>query len=414
MRIDGTALTGRVPDRGPRPAQTPAAPSPGALGRVCFVGLENLPVLAPALGTHGIGGEQVQQTLLARALARRGVDVSMVVADYGQPDGAVIDGIALHRAHRLDAGLPVLRFVHPRLTGLWRALARADADTYYVSIAGPHLGIVAAFARLHGRRVVFRIASDADCDPRRLLVRLARDRWLYAWGLRHADVILAQTSAQALAMRAHYGLATRPAAMMVAPALRVRDFAGRDIDVLWVSNLLSLKRPMWALDLAERLPHLRLEMAGGPRPGEEALYEAVAARAARLPNVRFHGRVPFHQVAALYERARVLVNTSAIEGFPNAYLQAWRHGTPVVATFDPDGLVARERLGATAADVEGLAREVESLTGSASAWRAASARCLAYMAAHHDEEAVLRPYLQALAHPAARNGGAAVAAEPRP
>ena len=45
-----------------------------------------------------------------------------------------------------------------------------------------------AFARLHGRRVVFRIASDADCEPDRLLIEHARDRWLYAWGLERADV----------------------------------------------------------------------------------------------------------------------------------------------------------------------------------------------------------------------------------
>ena len=60
--------------------------------KVSFVGLDNLPVISRAHNRHGIGGEQVQHTLLARALARRGFEVSMVVADYGQPDGVEIDG----------------------------------------------------------------------------------------------------------------------------------------------------------------------------------------------------------------------------------------------------------------------------------------------------------------------------------
>src|SRR5262245_27629040 len=50
----------------------------------CFVGLDNLPVLEPEYRAHSLGGESVQQTLLARALARRGHEVSMVVGDYGQ------------------------------------------------------------------------------------------------------------------------------------------------------------------------------------------------------------------------------------------------------------------------------------------------------------------------------------------
>ena len=60
--------------------------------KICLVGLDNLPLLVPEYRQHVIGGESVQQTLLARALARRGLDVSTVVLDYGQIDGAQWDG----------------------------------------------------------------------------------------------------------------------------------------------------------------------------------------------------------------------------------------------------------------------------------------------------------------------------------
>ena len=82
-----------------------------ATPRICFVGLQNLPVLSVQYGAHGIGGEQVQQTLLARALKRRGFDVSMVVADYGQRDGEPVDGITpvpVDRTLPLDTLLPTL------------------------------------------------------------------------------------------------------------------------------------------------------------------------------------------------------------------------------------------------------------------------------------------------------------------
>jgi hypothetical protein len=65
---------------------------------ICFVGLENLPVLAREYGRFRIGGAQVQQTLLAKALVERGFRVSMVVGDYGQRDGESWQGISTYKA----------------------------------------------------------------------------------------------------------------------------------------------------------------------------------------------------------------------------------------------------------------------------------------------------------------------------
>src|SRR5262249_21258086 len=161
------------------------------------VGLDNLPVLAPEFRHHPIGGESVQQTLLARAIAARGHSVSMVVADFGQEQGMQLHGIRVHKAYAPSAGVPVLRFVHPRWTSLWSALSRADADLYYTSCAGMQVGLIALFCRRHGRRFVFRTASDADCGGMRPLIQFGRDRRLYDHGLRRANAILVQSASQA-------------------------------------------------------------------------------------------------------------------------------------------------------------------------------------------------------------------------
>src|SRR5256885_3934293 len=113
--------------------------------KICLVGLDNLPVLAPEYCQHTVGGESVQQTLLARALARRGHEVSMVTADHGQQDGAVWDGIRVYKAYRPAAGLPLLRFRHPRWAGLWSGLARAEAQLCCTSRAGLQARLPARF-----------------------------------------------------------------------------------------------------------------------------------------------------------------------------------------------------------------------------------------------------------------------------
>jgi glycosyltransferase involved in cell wall biosynthesis len=360
--------------------------------KICLVGLDNLPLLAPEYSQHHVGGESVQQTLLGRALARRGHEVSMVVADYGQADGAEWEAIRVFKAYRPHAGLPVLRFIHPRWTGMWSALARADADLYYTSCAGMHVGLVALFCRRFRRRFVFRTASDPDCDRSRVrvFVRFARDRWLYAQGLRRADAILVQSASQAETLARSYGLASRVAGMLVEKPLPVAD---RDIDVLWVGNIQRVKRPDRVLELAERLPQVMIHMVGGPLPRQETLFRDVKHAAAARANVSFHGHLSYRDTNDLYGRAKVLVNTSEVEGFPNSYLQAWIRGVPVVTLIDPDGVIEREGLGVAVRNPAWIPDAIRHLLGDPAAWKAASDRCRAFMAREYGEDKVLATYL---------------------
>ena len=335
--------------------------------------------------------------LLAKALARRGWPVSMVVADHGQPEGAAWDGIRTLKAYRLDEGIPVLRFLYPRWSKLHAALRRADADIYYTSCAGSQLAQVALFARGRGRKVVFRIASDTDCDPRTLLVPHRRDRMLYRWGLARADLVLAQTPTQRSALAGNFGRASRVAEPLLEIAGRSPPQAERDIAALWVGNLRPLKRPHLFLDAAARLPRLAFHMIGGPMPGAESLYEQVRLRTASLPNVTFHGLVPQHEVGSYFERARVFVSTSEIEGFPNTYLQAWSRGTPVVAFLDPERLLTRNRLGAVVGSTEELQSAIARLTSDPLEWEETSARSRRYIDERGAEREIMSTYTEALA-----------------
>jgi glycosyltransferase involved in cell wall biosynthesis len=366
--------------------------------RICFVGLGSLPVLAREYKQHGVGGEQVQQTLLARAFVRRGYDVSMVVWDLGQPDGAIWDGVTTYKAYDLQAGIPGLRFIHPRWTGLWRAVKRASADVYYCSSASIIPGLLVLYARSckPRPRVVFRLAHDLDCDPHSLLIRFWRDRKIYEYGIARADAILAQSEKQQQMLRENYNRESDVATMMVDAPDGDLPFEQRDIAILWVNNIRDFKRPDLAMELAARLPGLRLHMIGGTQPGFEDMYRQIQSQAKLTSNVEFYGPVPYQDVNKFYERARVFVNTSDSEGFPNSYLQAWARGTPVVAFFDPDGVIAREGLGEVASTLEDMSKIVAKLNSDANKWMAVSQRCRGYMAREYSEDRILAPYLQAL------------------
>jgi len=361
--------------------------------RICFVGLESLPVLAPEFEQHGIGGEQLQQSLLAKAFVRSGFPVSMVVGDYGQPDGAAWSGIKTYKASSAGEGIPIVRFVYPRWTKLCAALRRADADVYYVSCAGAQVGQIAMWVARNSRRMIFRVASDADCEPDRLLISLWRDRKLYEYGLRRAAAVLVQSLRQQQRLRSNYGVESAVAPLLVdAPELEV-PFAERDISLLWVSNIQQLKRPQVFLELADRLNACRAAMIGGPQSGAYDLYQQISTRAASVRNLTFHGQLPYRATNSVFDRARVFVNTSETEGFPNTFLQAWIRGIPVVSFFDPDDVIRREGLGHAVASLDEMASAAHSLVTDSQQWLETSARCRAYMARRYGEEQVLAPYL---------------------
>ena len=312
-----------------KPARAQAAPS--ARPHVCFVAPFAWPVLAADPRIAEIGGAEVQQTLLARLFAAEGYRVSMICLDYGQPERAVIDGITVHRAYRPEAGVPLLRYVHPRLTGMWRAMQQADADIYYCRAAGGLLYYVAEFCRRRGKRSIYAGASDIDfAVDLSSKIRYARDRWLYRRGLERVDAIVAQSEAQRAECRMNLG---REALVIpscyVPPRERSRSKARGD-RVLWVGMIRKHKRPELILELARRLPHRRFVVVGGPGRNSAELFNRMRQEAARLPNVELKGFLPLPEVEPHFDAAGVFVNTSSIEGMPNTFLQAWARGVPTV------------------------------------------------------------------------------------
>lgn len=319
--------------------------------KICFINHDNYPVLNPGYGGNYIGGESVQQILLAKALVRMGHEVSTIVSDLGQPDGEIIDGIKVWKTCRQEAGLPVLRFVYPRMTSFFSALKKADADVYYQSCAGVLTGFTAYFCKKNKRKYIFRVAHDTDCIPGQELIDYSRDRMIYKYGLKNADIISVQSEKQAALLVQHYGSDSVLINMAVEtpePGSQPR----KDVDVLWVNNIRPFKRPDIMLEIARRLPDIKFRMIGGPCDGYTDLYENISLEAEKIANLEFMGFVPYHEVNQYYSRTKVFINTSDSEGFPNSFLQSWVRGIPVISYFDPDGVIERESIGESPDTIE--------------------------------------------------------------
>jgi glycosyltransferase involved in cell wall biosynthesis len=367
------------------------------LPSICFVAPFAWPVLAGVAELKIVGGAEVQQSILARALAEADFDVSMVCNDFGQADGVRVHGVTVYKSHRIDQGIPVVRFLHPRLSTTWAALRRADADIYYTRSCSMLTGIVAAFCRRHRRRSVFAAASDIDFVPAKQPLRFRRDRWMYEYGVRHADAIIVQNAYQQETCLENYG--RRATVIPSAYAPPPDASADENGAVLWAGTVRDYKQPELLLEIARRLPQHRFVMvggAGGVRPQDVRYFEGMKRDAQALRNVEFAGFVPYAGVEAYFNRARVFVNTSRFEGFPNTFLQAWARGVPTVSFVDTGSRRGLEPVYAVVRDVTEAGREISRLMLDDDYWRAASARCRTHYWTYHSMSSVTARYSKAL------------------
>jgi glycosyltransferase involved in cell wall biosynthesis len=337
--------------------------------RICLVAHYAYGAMSGGRTGH-VGGVERQTTLTARWLANRGYDVSLLTWNEGQPWDSVIDGVRVISICRIDSGISGIRFFHPRMTGLFAALKRANADVYYQNCAEYVTGLVALWCRFNRRKFVFSSAHDFDCNAGHKALKKTYARLLYKYGLFHADRIIVQTEFQRELLKKTFALESVPLPMPCpgpsSEEFRDRSFP-RGASVVWVGRAVPQKRVEWLLDIAERLPDINFEIAAA-NIAESPYVNSVVERAKKLNNVKWLGPVAREHMPDLYRRALCLCSTSIREGFPNTFLEAWSHGTPLITTFDPDSLVQRHNMGRFVRSVDEAAAAIREVAGSPDLW----------------------------------------------
>ncbi len=355
---------------------------------ICFVAHNAYGALS-GINTGHIGGIERQQALMAHWLNNHGYDVSMITWDEGQGD-CLVDGVKVFTIGRREEGFPGLRFFYPRWTGLIKAMKRANTDIYHYHCGDLGLGQVVHWARHHGKKVIHSIASDPDCVPELPKLKPWRERVLYRYGLKHADVVVAQTSHQQEMLRKGFNIHASVAPMPCSGFIG-SNTVNSSIDtprILWVGRCSQEKRLEWLLDVAEALPQYAFDVVGAANARTDYA-TALHQRAKSISNVVLHGWFAHHDLANLYCRARLLCCTSIYEGFPNTFLEAWSLGLPIISTFDPDKVISTQGLGKTASNVQEICEAIITFIEDSKRWQEASLAAQTYYNTHHTIDAAM-------------------------
>lgn len=349
---------------------------------ICFIAPKAYPLFNPDI-KEIFGGAEVDLYFLATELAKdKSFSVSFVTADYGQQEVEIIENV------RIIKGLDFKKNSLAGAIKVWRGLRKADAEMYMIKTISPGMFLVAFFCRLKSRTFFYRTSNTNSCDGTYLKQHPVSGR-LYKWALRTVQQVFVQNKTD----RENLQSTTKVTSMAIPNAHRLVELHEYQRDtILWIGRSAKIKKPMLFIDLAERLPDEHFTMICQRATGDKK-YEELVGRAKQVKNLQFIEQVDFNEVCDYFRRAKVFVNTSDAEGFPNTFIQAGESGTAILSlNVNPDGFLDEYNCGICCnGNFESFADSLKLILAD-DKYIEMGKRARRYVQEHHDVTKVVEQY----------------------
>jgi glycosyltransferase involved in cell wall biosynthesis len=327
--------------------------------KICFISLGSYSLFTSNEYQKYVGGAELKQVLIAKALAERNYDISFITYDEEGEKKASFKDINIVKTYPQSNDFNV--FYKIRL--LWKAYKKANSDIYLQSGGFP--GLIALFCFMNKRKYIKWIASDRNVE-----LKIAEEKTplflkiLLYFDIKLSSMIIAQNEYQKQVLDTRY---KKRNVIIKNPIYIPKEVAQKNGDekekcVVWISTIRSIKQPEIFLKIAQKLPNYKFKMIGGRSGPEPDLYDKIGQEAKKIRNLEFLGFIPYDKIQKYYEESTILVNTSKAEGFPNIFLEAWLYSLPVVSlSIDPDEIICKEKLGFHSKSIEQMIIDIEVL-----------------------------------------------------
>lgn len=303
--------------------------------RVCFIILKAYPLFNRNIESR-FGGAEIDLYLLATELAKdKGFEVSFVVGDYGQKPIEIHEGVTVIKSVNINGNLFLGSW------RIWRALRRANAQLYVGKAFSLSTVLQACFCKIYKCKYIYRTAHTYECDGTYIRQHPFRGKAIIR-AVRTAQKVLVQNCIDARNLLETVNIHSE----VIRNGHRLTPLSQTSRDaILWVGRSASFKQPHLFINLAREMPDRHFTMIC-QKSKDDNQYDNLVEQAMQLNNLQFISRVPFDKIDRHFQRAKVFVNTSYAEGFPNTFIQACKCATPILSlNVNPDGFLDKYNCG---------------------------------------------------------------------
>lgn len=323
---------------------------------ICFINSFVYHIYNPRLNKP-FGGAEVQLYFIIESLKKtKKYQVSVLGQMYNVPKKTEVSGVNFWNVHD-NRNRPLRNFINQCKFIYY--LYSIKADVYVLRSMGVEAGIIGIYCKFMKKKFVYMVAHEWDVSG-----LYAKDNGLTGkfsvWGMRQASLILVQSREQKDMLKNNYGRDSELFPTIYDIPDTILPITERDY-ILWVGRIEEWKHPEIFLELAKIMPDQKFVMIVAQGNYEE-LYNSIRKQVAALTNVEYIEQVPFVKIDNYFKHAKLFINTSDYEGFPNTYVQAAKNGTPVLALrVNPDNILIQHQFGNICNDIMELKQKILSL-----------------------------------------------------
>lgn len=310
--------------------------------KVCFVQSFGYSAFNPDSDAR-IGGAEVDFYNISTELANdSGYDVAFLTGDFGQKPVEIYKKVKLIKSYSHEKTLSNLL---NSFFSFFKKLIQINADVYITAGYTKEIGLVSLYRKCFNKIHIHRTEHDTEFKKESILVRFKKRKiigLLYYLGFLTTDYFIVQNREHQKALLENFNYPS----CVIKNSYRIpksKNYEKRY--VLWIARGEKWKRPELFIKLAANFPNTPFIMIM-PKGSNLTYFEEVKLKADKLKNLTFIGGVPFSEVDTYYQRAKIFVNTSKSEGFPNSFNQAMNYSTPLLSlNISPDDFIQKNNLG---------------------------------------------------------------------
>jgi len=308
--------------------------------KVCFVSPFAYGLFNPSSDLK-FGGAEVQMYLISKELSMDvNFVVNFVVLDMGQASKMKYGKVNVYKVYKRGRGF--LNLLKAPLILLY-TLIKIDPDVVINRAFGVEVGIGRFYSMFFRKKFIYSIASDKDVDKSRFIKLRGK---IFKYGFEKADYYIAQSQKQKEILEKTYKKKFDNLQVILNSYNLQKTSNLQKSIVLWVGSSMNLKRPELFLELAKNFSNEKFIMIMTKSNSNLNNWNKIEKLANKLSNLKLIEQVPFKKINNYFANAKIFINTSTIEGFPNTFLQAMMNKTPILSLkVDPDNFIINNECG---------------------------------------------------------------------
>ena len=304
--------------------------------KICFISLKSYPIFNKNINSI-FGGAEVQLYLLSKEFSKyKGVDVNVIVADYGQKDIEIYKDIKLYKSNNFKKN-HINQFLN-----FFKVFNKIKAEVYIQRTLTPVSGLIALYCKIINKYFIYMVAHDSEVDGNYRKKHGFFKNWIAKLTFNFADMIIVQNNTQ----KNYLTYRGRPSNILKSSSTFTNNSKYNQKYILWVGRSEKWKNPEMFIKLAEMNPKNKFIMICSTAIKQEKYHLKIKNQASKIMNLQFIDFVPYAKIDTYFRDAKHFINTSEQEGFPNTFIQAAKNKTPIISlNVNPDDMLNKYNCG---------------------------------------------------------------------